>query len=229
MLAGGGDGHAVYRQHRPLLREHPGQIGVVVDHGDGVAGVVDADRRLAADHLIEDLIHDIGLYQRLLSLQLLHHSVHLFGGLGVDAVSALERTDGVGIAAVVEHQDIARVLLIPQVGPAGRGLVHHRRVVDDAGGAEHIGHRIGVFGVVIRVAVGLVDVRKVRDVAVVQRFQHPFRDHLGDHVVRRNDDIVVGRAGFQLRVEGLVGVKGGVVDLDAGELFEGGHHVHAVV
>ena len=28
VLTGGGDGHAVHRQHRPLLREHPGQVGV---------------------------------------------------------------------------------------------------------------------------------------------------------------------------------------------------------
>ena len=229
VLTGGGDGHAVHRQHRSLLRGHPGQVGVVVDHGDGVAGVVDADGRLAADHLIEDLVHDIGLHQRLLGFQLVHHSIHFLSRLGVDAAAALERTDGVGVAAVVEHQDVACILLVPQVCPAGGGLVYHLCIVDDASGAEGVRHSVGILGVIVSVAVLLVDVLEVRDVAVVQRHQHPFAYHLGDHVVRRDDDIVVGRAGLELGVEGLVGVEGGIVDLDAGQLFKGRHHVHAVV
>ena len=113
MLAGGGHSHAVHRKHTALLREHPRKIRVIVDHGDGIAGVVHADGRLAADHLIKDLVHDVGLHQRLLRLELLYHLVNLFRGGGVDAVAALECSNGVGIAAVVEHQDVARILFVP--------------------------------------------------------------------------------------------------------------------
>ena len=229
MLTRGGDGHAVHRQHTALFREHPGKVGVIVDHGDGVAGVVHADSCLTADHFIKDLIHDIGLHQRLLSLELFHHLVHFFRGLGVDVMAALEGRNGVGVAAVVEHQDVAGILFIPQVRPTGGCLVHHRGVVDDAGGAQHVGHRIGVLGVVIRVAVFRVDLLEVGDVVVVEGLEHPFCDHLGHHVVRGNHHIVVRRAGFQFGVHGLVGIEGGVVHLDAGQVLKGGHHVQAVV
>ena len=229
MLTGGRHRHAVHRQHTALLREHPGQIRVIIDHGNGIAGVVHADGRLAADHLIKDLIHNVGLHQRFLRFQGLHHLVHLFRGLGVDTGTVLERCNGVGITAVIEHQNVARVLLVPQVSPFGGGILHHGGVVDDAGGTEHIGHGIGVGGVIIRVAVDRIDVLGVGDVAVIQRCKHSLGDHLCHHVIRRDDHIVVGRTGFQFGVHGLVGIKGGVVDLDAGKLLEGGHHIHAVI
>src|SRR5699024_8811016 len=157
VLAGGGDAHAVHRQHAAFFREDPGQVGVVVDHGDGVPRIVYAHSRLAADHLVEDLVHDIGLHQRLLRFELLHHLIHFIGGGRVDAPALLEGGDGVGVPAVVEHQDASGILFIPQVGPAGGRLADHGGIVNDAGGAQHIGHRIGVFGVVIGVAVLLVD------------------------------------------------------------------------
>ena len=144
-------------------------------------------------------------------------------------MAALEGRNGVGVAAVVEHQDIARVLLIPQVGPAGGCLVHHGGIIDNAGGAEHIRHSIGIFRVIVRVAVFLVDLLEVGDVVVIQRLEHSLVDHLGDHIVRRDDHVVIGSTGFQFGVHGLVGVEGCVVHLDAGELLEGRHHIHAVI
>ena len=229
MLAGSRHSHAVHRKHTALLREHPSQIRVIIDHGNGIAGVVHADGSLAADHLIKDLVHDVGLHQRLLCLELLHHLVHIFRGGGVDAVAALERGDGVGIAAVVEHENVARILFIPQVCPAGRGFVHHSGVVDDAGGAQHIGYSVGVLRVVIRVAVARIDLLEIGDILVVKGCKHPFVDHLCHHVVGGDDHIVVGCAGLEFGVQGLVGVEGGVVHLDAGQLFKGGNHVHTVV
>ena len=160
---------------------------------------------------------------------MIDHLVHFLGGLGVDAVAGGKCRDGVRIPAVVEHQDIACVLFIPQVGPAGGRFVHHGGVIDDAGGAKHIRHRVFIGGVVVGVAVDFVDVLEVGDVVKVQLCKHPLRDHLGDHIVRRDDDIVIRRAGFQLGVERLIRIKGGVVDVDAGQLLEGIHHVYAVV
>ena len=229
MFTGSRNGHAVHGKHTAFLREHPCKVGIIVDHGDGIARVVHTDGCLAADHLIKDLIHDVGLHQRFLSLQLFHHLIHLFSGLRVDIVAALKSSNGVGIAAVVEHQDIACVLLVPQVGPAGGRFVHHGGVINDAGGAEHIGHGVGILRIVIRIHVFLIDLFEVRDIVVVQRLEHPLGDHFCHHVIRRNDHIVVGCAGLELCVHGLVGVEGGVIHLDAGELFKGRHHVHAVV
>ena len=229
VLAGGGHSHAVHRKHTALLREHPSQVRVIIDHGNGIAGVVHADGSLAADHLIKDLIHDVGLHQRFLRLELFYHLVHLLRGGGVDAVAALERSDGVGIAAVVEHQDVARILFVPQVCPAGGSFVYHGSVVDDAGGAQHIGYGVGVLRVVIRVAVFRIDLLEVGDVVVIQGLQHPLRDHLGHHVVGRDDDVERRAAGLELGVHRLVGIKGQVVDLDAGLFLEGRDDIEAVV
>src|SRR5699024_9178043 len=118
---------------------------------------------------------------------------------------------------------------VPQVGPGGRGLVHHGGVVDDAGGAEHIGDAVGVLRVVVGVAVALVDQGKVGDVVEVQGQQHPLVDHLGHHIVGGDDDVVAGRARFELGIHRLVGVEGGVVDADGGEPLKGVHHVDAAV
>ena len=229
MLTGSRNGHAVHRQHAALLREHPCKVGVVIDHGDGIAGVVHADGCLAADHLIEDLVHDVCLHQRLLRLEFLHHLVHFFGRLRVDVVAALKRSYGVGIAAVVEHQDIACVLLVPQISPAGGCFVHHGGIINDAGGTEHVGHSVGILRIVIRIHIFLIDLFEVRDIVVVQRLEHPLGDHFRHHVIRRNDHIVVGCTGLELGVHGFVGVKGSIVHLDAGELLKRRHHIHAVV
>ena len=78
-------------------------------------------------------------------------------------MAALKCSDGVGVAAVVEHQNVARILFIPQVCPTGGGFVYHSGVVDDAGGAQHVGHRVGIFGIVIRVASKVIYSRKESD------------------------------------------------------------------
>ena len=215
MLAGSGHSHAVHRKHTALLREHPSQVRVIIDHGNGIAGVVHADGSLAADHLIKDLVHDVGLHQRLLCLELLYHLVYLFRCGRVDAVAALERSDSVGIAAVVEHQNVARILFVPQVCPAGGSFVYHGSVVDDAGGAQHIGHSVSVLRIIVRVAVACIDLLEIGDIVVVKGCKHPLIDHLCHHVVGGDDHIVVGCAGLELGVQGLIGVEGSVVHLDA--------------
>ena len=60
-------------------------------------------------------------------------------------------------------------------------------------------------------------------------FQHALVDHLANHVIAGDDDVVIAAAAFQLGVHAFVGVVGGVVYVDAGKLFKLLHHVHGAV
>ena len=53
-----------------------------------------------------------------------------------------------------------------------------------------------------------IDIHKIRDEVAVDRLEHPLVEHQLDHVAAGEDQVVAGRAGFQLGVHGLVGVKG---------------------
>ena len=146
----------------------------------------------------------------------------------VDAVAQPQLRNGKGVPAVVEHEDFARVLGVPQGRPAG-DVVHIFAVVDQAHGAPGVGHGIEIVRVIGRVAERFIHVLIVGDVVEVQGLQHILGNEPSHHVVRRDDDIVGGTAGFQLGVHGLVAVEGHIFDLDAGFLFKGGNHIEGTV
>lgn len=78
MFAGSRDAHAVHKEVDALLRRNERQIRVFIDHGQGIARIIRGHGSFAALHLIEDLIHNIGLHYRFLSLQFLHYVVYFF-------------------------------------------------------------------------------------------------------------------------------------------------------
>ena len=59
--------------------------------------------------------------------------------------------------------------------------------------------------------------------------QHILLNHPGDGVIGGDDDVVAAAAGFQLGVQDLVGVKGVVYHLDAGQLLKGRVDVQGAV
>jgi hypothetical protein len=71
---------------------------------------------------------------------------------------------------------------------------------------------------------GRIQIGQVLDLGLVQRLQQAAFDlRLGKHGTG-HDDVVPRVARHQFGVQRLVGLKGVVVDLDAGFLFEGGNH-----
>ena len=200
-----------------------GQIGVIRDHCDGIPVKIGRNGRFLADHFIKDLIGDIGLDYIFLRFQQFHRFIHLLGGLGVDGRAHILKGDAERILGVIDHQDVIHVGLTPQRAPAGhdRFILHQPGIVDKPQNAPGIGHRILVAGIVGLVQVDILDVVQVRDVGKVKLLQHSLRDHTGDHIVRGDDDIVAGAAGFQLGVHRFVGIVVGVDHLNAGDLLKG--------
>lgn len=139
--------------------------------------------------------------------------------------------NGERVAAVVEHQHLPGVLFVPQDAPAlfQVALVHHRPVVHDAHEAPGIGHAVFVLRVERFGAVCVADERRVGDIGGVKLLQHALGGHFADHIIAGDDDVVIAAAAFQLGVQALVGVVGGVVDADARQVFKFLHHIHGAV
>ena len=149
---------------------------------------------------------------------------------GVEAVAQERLGNGEGVAVVVEHQDFSGVLAVPQKIPAACvGLVHILAVVDDAHGAPGVGHGVAIFRVIGGVAEGLIHVLVVGNVVEIERLKHVLFNEAADHIVRGDDDVVAGAAGFELGVEALVAVVGEVVHMNAGGLLEGRDHIQGAV
>ena len=229
MFAGSRDAHAVHKEVDALLRRNERQIRVFIDHGQGITRIIRGHGSFAALHFIEDLIHNIGLHYRFLSLQFLHYVVYFFHAGRVQRKAHLFSCNSVSIAGVIEHQHITGVLHIPQVCPGCGRFFHHGGVINNAGGAPGIRHTVSVIRVIAPAEVILADVGHIGDVIVIQLGQHVFGNHFAHHVVRRHDHIITGAAGFHFGIQALVGVKGGIVDLDTGQVLEGRNHVHAVI
>ena len=162
---------------------------------------------------------------------MLGQQVHRLGDLGgvggVVGVAQLFQSDADGVPGVVEHEDIAGILFVPEGVPGLHvvGGVHHGGIIDDAQDACHVGDGIEVFRVIFGIFETGVHIVEVGDISEVQGLQHVLLDHLTDHVVRGDDNVVARGAAGQLAVKGLVGVVGLVVDSDAslgGEVGENG-------
>ena len=210
--------HGVHEPVAALLRDHKGEILVVLQHGQVVAGVIGADGGVAALQLLIDLIHDERLIDAvfLRVRQQLEGLPQLTSIGGVQGIAQVQQGGGHGVPGVAEHQDVSGIPGIEHGAPAGDGLVHHGGVVDDAHGAPGIGDGVLVLRIIGQVFEAVGDLFKVGDVAVVQFREHILLNELGDHVVGGDDDVVVPGAAFQQGVEGLVALRRLIVDHDAG-------------
>ena len=111
-------------------------------------------------------------------------------------------------------------MIVIEGAPAGDFLIHHSGVVDNAQGAPGVGDGIPVFRVVRQVFKPVVNEAEVGNLAVVQRFQHIFRNETADHIVGGNNYIVVRSAAAQQGVERLITFGGLVIDPDTGLFLE---------
>ena len=229
MLGVGRNAHAVDEEVDAFLRVDESKVWVFVDHRDGIARIVGSHGGLATLHLVKDFVHDVGLHDVLLGFQRIGDGGDLINGLRIHRQTNRLGCNRVSVAGIVEHQHIVCVRNIPHVRPFRGRLLDHRRVVDQARCAPHVGHAVLVAGVEAAVQICFTDAGKVRNVVHVQLGQHALLGHLAHHVIRREDDIIGYAAGFQLGVEALVGVVGRVIDLDAGQLLECGQNVDALV
>ena len=217
MLASLGDANGIDKEVEALLRVIESQIGILLHHEQVIAGIVGRDPGLAALHFVKDLVHDIHLHQGLLIPQQIGRQGQQGGILRVDVVAQLQLCNGKGIAGIVKHQNLSRILFVPQQFPAaGIRLVNVFGVVDDADAAPGVGHGIDAARVIGGVSEALVNTRKVGNIGHVQRLQHILGNELFHHIVRRNDDIEKRTAGLELGIHALVAVIGHVVDLDVG-------------
>ncbi len=222
MLSGFQNAHSVHKPVAALLGHYELQIGVVVQHGQVVTGIVHGNGGVAALHLAEDLVHHeglvhalaLGVCQQLIGLP----DLGLVGG--VDVIAQIQQGGGQSVPGVADHQDVAGVLLIEHGVPAVDVAVHHGGIVDDAQGAPGVGNGVLVLGIEAQALVLLADLGIVGDVVIVQLCQHTLVNETGDHIVRRDDDVIVTSAGFQQGVQGFIALGGLVVDLDAGLVLE---------
>ena len=135
-------------------------------------------------------------------------------------MAQIQQGGGQSVPGVADHQDVAGVLLIKHGVPAVDVAVHHGGIVDDAQGAPGVGNGVLVLGIEAQALVLLADLFIVGDVVIVQLCQHTLVNETGDHIVRRDDDVIVTSAGFQQGVQGFIALGGLVVDLDAGLVLE---------
>ncbi len=154
----------------------------------------------------------------------------MLGVLRIHRVAEPFKRDSEVVPRIGKHQDVAEIFLVPEQVPSTDVLlVHHRLVIDHANRSPCIGHRIFVGRVVHQVSEIAADVFKVGNIVKIELFEHPFPDHPGDHVIARHNDVIACAAVAQARIDLLVGGKGRIVDLDAGQLLKLGDHGQAVV
>ena len=225
-----GNAQRVDEEVKAFLREAEAKILVFLGHHKIVAGVVRRDPRLAALHLVIDLIHDIRLYERLLLDELVGRGAQLVLVARVERIPEHGFRDREGVARVIEHQNLSGVFAVPEKIPAADVLfVHIGAVVDDADRAPGVGDGVEVVGVVGGILIRLVYVPVVRNVVKVQRQEQPLVDQPADHIVGRNDDVIRRAAGLELGIHRLVRVERHVIHMNARRLLEGGIDIDVTV
>ena len=222
MLAALQDAHGIHKPVAALLRDNEGQILIILQHGQVIAGIVHGHGSIAALHLLEHLIHNEGLIHTIV-LGLLQQGESLLQLAlvgGIDAVSQIQQGRRQSVTGVVDHQHLSGVLGVEHGAPAGDGLRDHGGVVDNTQCTPGVGDGVLVLRVVAEVLIGIGNEVKVGDVAVIQLRQHILVNEPGDHIVRGDDDIEVGASHFDEGVQSLVALRRLVVDPDAGLLLK---------
>ena len=139
---------------------------------------------------------------------------------GVDAVTQQILGNAKGIPGIVDHQDLAGILFVPQQFPTGHVcLVNILGVVQNTHSAPGIGNGVLVLRVVGGVLELVIHILEVGDVFVVQLQEHIGFDHPVDHIIGGDDHVHGDAAVAQLGEQSLVGLVIGHIDLDVGVLF----------
>ncbi len=114
------------------------------------------------------------------------------------------------------------ILLIPEDVPIDLllGNIDSGRIVDYAYCSPSVGNGIRIIRVILGISEILHYIGEIRNVVKIERLDDILTDHSGDHVVRRDYNIVCRTAALQLCVKLLVGGVICIIDLDARELRE---------
>ncbi|MPN24423.1 hypothetical protein SDC9_171822 [bioreactor metagenome] len=172
MGAGGGHAHGIHKIIGAFFGDGKREVWVFVNHCNGIAGIVRGKRSLATFHLIENFVHHIGLYNTFLLFQLFCRFLNFFGRRGVQAHTQLFKSNGKGITAVVEHQHISFVLLIPQRRPAVNGALHHGFVIYNTHNTPGVRYGVFIIGVIVQPLVLVADHCNIRDITKIQLGKH---------------------------------------------------------
>ncbi len=131
-----------------------------------------------------------------------------------------EQRHGERVAGFVEVRRLAVDRRELERVPVGHRAVDLGLVVTDTGRSPLPRDRVLVAGVVGRVPEAGIEIHDVRDERKVERLDQVRVLHLHERRVGRDDDVVAGAAGRQLREELVVGAVVVVRDLDPGLLLE---------
>ena len=198
---------------------------VVLAHAEGrVAAPNHRDGRLARDHLVLDLVHDVGQHHRLLLDEQVLRVLQIGRIGGVEVVPRHHQRNRQRVARGVEHQHVHRVGRIHQRIPAGRRFIHHLRVVEDAHRTPSVRHGVFALRVVALVHKARIDVGDVGNVFPVDLLEQVLLNHALDHVVAGDNHVVARTAHRDFGVHVLVRFKRLIDDLDAGLLLEQVEH-----
>ena len=124
---------------------------------------------------------------------------------GVNIQPQLIHGGAEGVSGVVELDNSVLIFFVPHKLPSACiGLIHHICVIDNAHNAVGIGHRIKVFGIIVKISEIFVDVLIVGNVVEIQRLKKIFLRHSCNHIVGRNNDVIADRTAGNLIIHILV-------------------------
>ena len=145
-----------------FLRIIERKILIVLIHAQKVSCVIRSDCSRTAFHLVEDFVHDISLYKRLLLKQLVVSLLPFVKIGGVYVNSLIKLCDCKGIAGIIEHENIPGILLIPKQAPTVRRTFNHFGIINHADHAEAVGHTVFVRGIEIKIPIKRINVLVIR-------------------------------------------------------------------
>jgi hypothetical protein len=142
-----GDNHVVEPDVAAFLGHDVGQIGILADAVYRVARVYNPHGRAAVDEFHLDIVGQVCANEGLLRNERFLRCEHIRRIAGVDVLAEHLERNADCIAHAVVHQDLSRILLVPESGPAVDGRGHHRGVVKNADRAPHVRNAVGVVRV----------------------------------------------------------------------------------
>ena len=133
-----------------------------------VSRIVRRQPCLAAFHLVEDLVHDVGLYKRFLLLEKNSGWIHSSSSVELKENPSFFCDDSKSAARIVEHQNFPGIFFIPEDVPAVNLLCDILFVIKDADKSPSVGNGIFILRIIAQIAVFFVDILIIRDVVKIE-------------------------------------------------------------
>ncbi|MNI39826.1 hypothetical protein D3C73_940160 [compost metagenome] len=197
-----------------FFRNNIGNVRIILSNNGGVTGPYCSDPAFLLNHFLFDVIRIKSKHAWQQILQIFYSRSNLSLVLRTVRMSCFFQSHANHFTVIIQEKHLALIFRIPQVFPAIDFILNIFRVICNSRNPGCIYNRVLIIRVKRRVLKRIGNIRKVRNITLVERCQQILFNHRRYHIVRRLNQIISTATGFNFSQKILIVREHIIIDLN---------------